>query len=153
MVKRNQKKIGAEKPLNILDVGCEAGYFIVLLGLKGYDVTGIDLTRAMIDMANELIDMNGPYECDLKAIVMDGENLDFPDESFDVIITRNLTWTLPHPVRAYSEWYRVLKKEGMLLNFDAEYAKGAHNLKNQDAPAHKIISKEMKEECMKYITC
>ena len=142
-----KKKIGTKKPLKILDVGCGAGYFIVLLGLEGYEVTGIDLTGAMVDRANELIEMNGPYDCDLQAIVMDGENLDFPDESFDVIVTRNLTWTLPHPIQAYSEWYRVLKKGGLLLNFDAEYAKGAHNLKNQDSPAHKDVSDEMKEEC------
>ena len=143
------KKIGTEKPLKILDVGCGAGYFMVLLGLEGYDVTGIDLTEAMIDRANKLIEMNEPYECGLKAIVMDAENLDFFDESFDVVITRNLTWTLPHPVQAYSEWYRVLKKGGVLLNFDAEYAKGARNLKNQEAPAHKDVSDEMKEECNK----
>ena len=143
-----KKKIGPQ-PLKILDVGCGAGYFIVLLGLEGYDVTGIDLTEAMIDRARELIGMNGPYDCDLKAIVMDGENLDFRDESFDVVITRNLTWTLPHPIQAYSEWYRVLKKGGMLLNFDAEYAKGAHNLKEPENLAHKDISDEMKEECHK----
>jgi ubiquinone/menaquinone biosynthesis C-methylase UbiE len=144
-----KKKICSEKPLKILDVGCGAGYFIVLLGLEDYDVTGIDLTEAMIDRARKLIEMNGPYNCDLKAVVMDAENLDFPDESFDVLITRNLTWTLPHPIQAYSEWYRVLKKGGILLNFDAEYAKGAHNLKNQDSPAHEDISDEMKEECHK----
>ena len=143
------KKIGTGKPLKILDVGCGPGYFIVLLGLEGYDVTGIDLTRAMIDRARKLIEMNEPYDCDLQAIVMDAENLDFSDESFDVIITRNLTWTLPHPIQAYSEWFRVLKKGGILLNFDAEYAKGAHNLKNQDNIAHKNISDEMKEECHK----
>ena len=144
-----KKKISAEKPLKILDVGCGAGYFVVLLGLEGHDVTGIDLTGAMVDRANKLIGMNEPYACNPQAIVMDAENLDFPDESFDVIITRNLTWTLPHPVQAYSEWYRVLKKGGTLLNFDAEYAKGAHNLKNHDNLAHKDISDEMKEECHK----
>ena len=144
-----RKKIGDEKALKILDVGCGAGYFTVLLGLEGYDVTGIDLTPAMIDRAGKLIEMNEPYNCDVQAVVMDGENLDFPDENFDVVITRNLTWTLPHPIRAYSEWYRVLKKGGILLNFDAEYAKGAHNLKTQDNIAHKDISDEMKEECHK----
>ena len=45
------------------------------------------------------------------------------------------------------EWGRVLKKGGMLLNFDAEYAKGAHNLNNQDNPAHRNVSDELKSKC------
>lgn len=28
-------------------------------------------------------------------MVMDAEAPDFPDEEFDVIVSRNLTWTLP----------------------------------------------------------
>ena len=38
---------------------------------------------------------------------------------FDVIVTRNLTWNLEEPQKAYQEWCRVLKKGGILLNFDA----------------------------------
>ena len=53
--------------------------------------------------------------------VMDAENPEFPDGTFDVIISRNLTWTLPHVRHAYQEWLRVLKKGGVLLNFDANY--------------------------------
>ena len=36
-----------------------------------------------------------------------------------MIVSRNLTWNLPHPEMAYKEWLRVLKKGGRLLNFDA----------------------------------
>ena len=49
------------------------------------------------------------------------QNLEFPDGTFDAVITRNVTWNLEHPVRAYQEWYRVLKKDGVLLNFDANW--------------------------------
>ena len=140
-------KLPAKKPLSILDVGCGAGYFSVLLGHEGHNVTGIDLTGSMIEKANTLIDMNAPYEGDVRVLVMDAEKPDFSDESFDVVITRNLTWTLPHPIQAYEEWFRVLKKGGVLLNFDAEYAKGAHNLKNQDNIAHRDIPDALKNEC------
>ena len=37
---------------------------------------------------------------DCEFIVMDAENVDFPDGTFDVVISRNLTWTLPHVRRA-----------------------------------------------------
>ncbi|MCD7818615.1 MAG: methyltransferase domain-containing protein, partial [Lachnospiraceae bacterium] len=50
---------------------------------------------------------------------MDAQNLDFCDASFDAVVTRNLTWNLEHPQTAYCEWHRVLKKDGVLLNFDA----------------------------------
>ena len=66
---------------------------------------------------------------------------------FDAVITRNLTWTLPHPIEAYQEWYRVLKKGGVLLNFDAEYAKNAHSLFTVESVAHKDISDKLKEDC------
>mgnify|MGYP000482475991 FL=1 len=66
-------------------------------------------------------------------------NLEYEDESFDVVITRNLTWTLPDVDKAYKEWHRVLRKGGVLLNYDANYA----NMKNLDAT---LIDDDKKEE-------
>ncbi len=148
-IKEQLKKVtsAAGGPIKILDVGCGAGYFPALLGHEGYDVTGIDLTKEMIKKADEMIKICGPFEGEVKAMVMDAEKLDFEDGSFDVVITRNLTWTLPHPVEAYGEWFRVLKKGGIMLNFDAEYAKGAHNLKTHENIAHRNISDKLKDEC------
>ena len=137
----------AGKSLNILDLGCGTGYFEVILGRDGHKVTGIDLTEEMITKANEMIRIYGLDSNDVKAMVGDAENVAFADESFDVVITRNLTWTLPHPIDAYKDWYRVLRKGGVLLNFDAEYAKGAHNLNSPENIAHKNVSKELADEC------
>lgn len=52
---------------------------------------------------------------------MDAQNLEFEDDVFDVVISRNLTWNLKDPKRAYEEWCRVLKPGGKLLNFDANW--------------------------------
>jgi len=38
-----------------------------------------------------------------------------------MIVTRNLTWNLEHPEKAYREWLRVLKKGGCILNYDGNY--------------------------------
>ena len=51
----------------------------------------------------------------------DAQNLPFEDETFDMIVTRNLTWNLEHPEKAYKEWLRVLKPGGCLLNYDGNY--------------------------------
>ena len=136
-----------KEKLNILDLGCGTGYFEVLLGREGHIVTGVDLTEEMIAKANDMIRIYGLQESQVKAVVGDAENTAFSDESFDVVITRNLTWTLPHPIDAYKDWYRVLKCGGVLINFDAEYAKGAHNLTSPENIAHKNVSKELADEC------
>ena len=46
------------------------------------------------------------------------------DESFDFIFTRNVTWTLPDPEKAYKEMIRVLAPGGRIMNADANYAAG-----------------------------
>ena len=52
---------------------------------------------------------------------MNAEELTFPDNSFDVVVSRNLTWNLHAPHKAYEQWSRVLKLGGLLLNFDANW--------------------------------
>ena len=146
--KEIEKALPTGRPLKILDIGCGAGFFEAILTNELYEITGIDLTGTMISKAQEMIRVRGLDAKRIKAMVMDAENLEFENESFDVIISRNLTWTLPHPVDAYREWFRVLKKGGVLLNFDAEYARHAHeNLYSEDNLAHKELSREMKDEC------
>ena len=113
-----EKALPAGKTLKILDVGTGAGYFAILLAEMGHKVCGVDLTPAMIEEAKKLA---GDNEA-IQFFVMDAQSLDFSDECFDAVISRNLTWTLPKPEQAYKEWIRVLKKGGILLNFDADYA-------------------------------
>jgi ubiquinone/menaquinone biosynthesis C-methylase UbiE len=78
---------------------------------------------------------------------MDAEHPAFPDKYFDAVISRNLTWTLPHPREAYREWHRVLKPGGVLLNYDAEYAKGFHKYDQKENLAHEKVNDSLVEEC------
>ena len=52
---------------------------------------------------------------------MDSHRLEFPDRCFDVLICRNVVWTLYDPAAAYRDWKRVLKPGGRLLVFDANW--------------------------------
>ena len=115
MADRWMKEIQAQLPddnkkLRILDVGCGAGFFTILLAKAGHQVTGIDLTPDMIKNAKQLAEEE-QAECEFA--VMDAENPEFQEGTFDVIVSRNLTWTLPHVKHAYGEWLRVLKKGGV----------------------------------------
>lgn len=129
--------------LKILDIGCGAGFFGILLG-QSHDVTGIDLTPEMIDAARELA---AAEHSSAQFAVMDAEALQFDGESFDAVISRNVMWNLPHPETAYREWLRVLKPGGLLLNYDAEYARCHHNQKLPSQNAHADIAPELLEEC------
>lgn len=149
MAQRWQNEIEKYLPegkLKILDVGCGSGFFTILLAKMGYEVTGIDLTPDMVQCARELAEEE-KTECRFQ--VMDAEKLDFSDESFDVVISRNLTWTLPHAEDAYGEWLRVLKKGGCLLNFDANY--GAADARDTSSlpenHAHNKLGGDMMAEC------
>ena len=108
----------AAETIRVLEVGTGPGFFAILLCKLGYDVTAIDLTPAMLEEAKKNAGELAGKICWME---MNAEALAFADESFDVVLSRNLTWNLPHPERAYAEWARVLKPGGLLLNFDANW--------------------------------
>ena len=115
-------------PLSILDVGTGTGFFAMLLGAEGHRVTGIDLCADMIDQARKT------------------ERPDLAPASFDAVITRNLTWGLPHLGEAYRAWHGLLRPGGVLVNFDADYCRED---KNQPLPArhaHQDIGAELMAE-------
>ena len=125
-----EKFLPEGRSLNILDVGTGTGFFAVLLAQQGHRVEGIDLTPAMLEEARRLAKQRN---LDITFREMDAQNLAYPDGTFDVVISRNLTWTLPDPERAYASWFRVLKPGGVLLNFDADYAAHvrSHSVQNR----------------------
>ena len=112
------------RPLRVLDIGTGTGFFACLMAEEGHEAIGIDLTPEMIDHARHMAAVLG---LDAHFQIMDAEETDFASESFDVLVTRNLTWTLPHIARAYREWYRILKPGGVLINFDADYCAAIDN--------------------------
>ena len=144
--KRIDRNAPDNKSLRILDVGCGTGFFTILLAKQGHQVTGTDLTPDMIANAKILAEEE---QVNCEFLVMDAEHLSFADASFDVVISRNLTWTLPEAAQAYKEWSRVLKPGGLLLNFDANY--GAVNFaETSDLPenhAHNQLGNSMMQEC------
>ena len=130
-----QEFSGKEKDqLRILDIGTGPGFFPMILAEAGYYVTAIDYTPEMLEKASEnAAKFMGEKSCNIEFKRMDAQALEFGDESFDVIISRNLTWNLPHPEMAYKEWLRVLKKGGKLLNFDANWYGYLYDEKKREA--------------------
>ncbi|MGN0363725.1 MAG: class I SAM-dependent methyltransferase [Bilifractor sp.] len=106
--------------MKVLDIGTGPGFFAINLALRGYDVTAVDVTPEMLDCARDNADA---YGASVRFLHQRGEKLDFPDESFDLIVNRNVTWNLEYPLHALAEWRRVLKKGGRMIYFDANWYK------------------------------
>ena len=104
--------------LKVLDVGTGAGFFAAILSSLGHKVIGVDMSAKMLSEAKKNL-----HELKLSAEFkrMNAQALEFDDETFDAVVTRNLTWTLPDVKAAYREWQRVLKIGGVLMNFDSDY--------------------------------
>ena len=107
-----------KEEVRILDIGTGPGFFAILLAEEGYQVTAVDCTEEMLCEAKKNA---GKYAGRIQWYRMDAQNLLFEDESFDYIVTRNVTWNLEYPKEAYAEWHRVLKPKGRILNFDANW--------------------------------
>ena len=116
-----KKQIGKHldgEGLKILDVGTGPGFFACILSEMGHDVTGIDDSEGMLSHAARNAERLG-VSPELR--LMDVNELTFADDTFDVIVTRNVTWTLMRPNEVYSELRRILKPGGKLLIYDANW--------------------------------
>lgn len=107
------------RSLDALDVGCGTGFLSLELAARGHRVTGVDLAPQMLALARQKA---AGQRLALRFEQADAENLPFLPASFDLVISRHVLWTLPHPEAAIADWRRVLRPGGRLAIIDgAEY--------------------------------
>jgi SAM-dependent methyltransferase len=137
------------RDLKVLEIGCGLGTDGAQFAEAGADYTGVDLTEAAVDLARkrfELFDLPGKLQ------TADAENLDFADESFDLVYSHGVLHHTPETAKAVKEVHRVLRPGGhavvMLyhrgsynyrVNISVLRRAGAHLLKWE--PGVKLINK------------
>lgn len=101
--------------IKVLELATGHGYFASILAELGLAVTAVDMAPGMLEVAKKNC---AAFEGKITFLQMNAEELSFPDNTFDVVFCRYLTWLLPRPETAYSEWARVLAPGGLLLVYD-----------------------------------
>lgn len=81
----------------------------------GRDIVGIDISPRMLAKAKTRA---AKYAGSLDLRVMDIHELEFPDHSFDQVVTSCTFCSVPNPVAGLTALRRVLKAGGMLYMFE-----------------------------------
>lgn len=89
----------------VLDVGCGVGYGTALLSQTARRAVGIDISPVAIKEAFSLCPAG-------QFLRMDAENMTFPPESFDVIVSTENFEHLPYQAKHVEELARVVRKDG-----------------------------------------
>lgn len=114
----------------VLEVACnEADTLITLSKKYNLHAVGIDINKKAIDKAIKTIEKENLSE-KISLKVASALSIPFPDDSFDVVINEAMLTMLPNESKekAVSEYFRVLKKGGILLTHDVMLVKEDNDL-------------------------
>jgi ubiquinone/menaquinone biosynthesis C-methylase UbiE len=114
----------------ILALVLGTGFLAFELAARGHRVTGVDFAPAMIAAATRKARERG---VSIRFEEGDIEQLPFAVGAFDLVISRHVLWTLPHPEAAIDEWVRVLRPGGRLVVVDSHLGLGTAPPASQNA--------------------
>lgn len=96
----------------VLDVGCGAGVEVVRFAKAGARTFGVDVADRAVALTKENLAQHG---LSAGLAVADGEQLPFPDNSFDFIFAHGVVQYAASDIRVVEECHRVLRPGGTVL--------------------------------------
>lgn len=104
------QQVGFDGRGNVLDVACGPGTLSLLIHHKATEIHGIDFSSGMLDCFNREIERRGIKN--IKTYFMDGQNLDFTDDTFDWAFSIFGLMFFPDRSKGFREIFRTLKTGG-----------------------------------------
>lgn len=99
--------------MDILDMGTGTGEIPIGICSNTKSINAIDFSPEMIRIARKKADKKGIKN--ISFLVEDGNQLNFEDNSFDVILIINLLHIVPEPENIINEAKRLIKKDGRII--------------------------------------
>lgn len=110
-VARLRRKLLSKTTGRTLEVACGIGQNFELFAPNS-EITAVDLSPKMLEQARQ----NAiAHRLNVSLTMMDAEKLEFPDGSFDTVVSTLSTCTFPNPVKALQEIKRVCRPNGLIL--------------------------------------
>ncbi len=94
----------------VLDVAAGAGALTLAAAKAGANVTAIDFSAKMVNRLR--VRLTEENLSNVSVYVMDGQALDFPDDSFDAVLSVFGVMFFPDRDRGFKEMHRVLRRSG-----------------------------------------
>ncbi len=107
------------KHLKALEIGVGGGFLSIFLARLGCEMTAVDNSDGILAQARRNFAEAGA-DIDLRKIE-DAQDLDFPEGTFDLIVSRKVTWHFTEPRKAYASWMKALRPGGTMMVFDGNY--------------------------------
>jgi len=134
-VAKKRKRLFSQATGNVLDVGCGYGMNFPYLTHAAH-ITGVDFSPVMLEKAQALTRGTG-LTVDLRE--GDAEALQFPDNTFDTVISTLSTCSFYNPLIALQEMQRVCKPDGKILLIEHGRSSWEWLGKYQDDHVHQQI--------------
>jgi ubiquinone/menaquinone biosynthesis C-methylase UbiE len=112
--------LGPLEGRRVLELASGTGEFTSVLLQAGAEVTGLDLSEAMLARARAKLAHAGRQA---SLFLGDAEETREPSGRYDAVVCRHLVWTLPGPHRAAADWLRVLRAGGRLMVIDGDWVR------------------------------
>lgn len=119
-----KRLIDIDPGMKVLEIGCGTGLYSIPFARKGCDVTGIDISEEMLDIAREKSHVD---DVDITLLNMNADKLKFNDGSFDRIFSMGVLDFVDDLSVTFEQAYRTLKPGGKIsiavVNRDSDWGK------------------------------